>query len=98
MIAAANRSYYAMFHCIRALLVADGVDYKKHSMVIGHFRREYVKTGIFDTKFSEYIDSAFDIRTRSDYDDFYLISKSKVEQQIKNAKEFYDKVKHYLDK
>lgn len=50
-----SNSYYAIFNAVRALLAEREVDFKKHSAVIGYFRREYVKTGIFDVKFSEYI-------------------------------------------
>lgn len=32
-----NRSYYAIFHAVRSLLALDGVDFKKHSGVIGYF-------------------------------------------------------------
>ena len=35
-----NRSYYAIFTAARALLAERGVDFKKHSAVIGYFRRE----------------------------------------------------------
>ena len=30
----ANRSYYAMFHAIRAIMALDGEDRKKHSGVV----------------------------------------------------------------
>ena len=94
---AANRSYYAMFHCVRALLAIEAVDYKKHSMVIGHFRREYIKTGIFSVQLSDYIGEAFEIRGKSDYNDFCVISKKDVEKQIRNAEEFYQEVRRYIE-
>ena len=34
---AANRSYYAIFHSIRAVLALEGVDFKKHSGVFHIF-------------------------------------------------------------
>ncbi|MBR1629670.1 MAG: HEPN domain-containing protein, partial [Lachnospiraceae bacterium] len=68
---AANRSYYAIFHSMRGILALDGVDYRKHSQVIGHFRREYIKTQIFDVKYSDVIGEAFAVRGDSDYEDFY---------------------------
>lgn len=40
---AANRSYYAVFYAIRAVLAMDGVDFKKHSAVIAHFRKNTLK-------------------------------------------------------
>ena len=42
-----NRSYYAIFHAIRAVNALDGFDSSKHSGVISHFNQEYVKTGVF---------------------------------------------------
>ena len=45
---AANRSYYAMFHCIRSILALDSKDFKKHSAVSAYFRKEYIKTGLFE--------------------------------------------------
>ena len=64
-----NRSYYAIFTAARALLAERGIDFKKHSAVISYFRREYIKTGVFDVKFSDYIGAAF--RFRNDCDYFY---------------------------
>ena len=43
-----NRSYYAIFHAIRAVNALDGFDSSKHSGVIAHFNQEYVKTGVFE--------------------------------------------------
>lgn len=54
-----GRSYYAMFTAVRAILALDGVDFKKHAGVISYFQREYVKTKIFDVKYSKYLSQAF---------------------------------------
>ncbi len=35
----ANRSYYTIFHAMRAVLVFDGFDSKKHSGIISEFRK-----------------------------------------------------------
>ena len=43
---AANRSYYAVFHAMRAVLAFDEIDMKHHSGIISEFRRRYIKTGI----------------------------------------------------
>ena len=50
--AATNRSYYAIFHAMRAVLAYDEIDMKHHSGVISEFRRLYIKSGIFNTKLS----------------------------------------------
>lgn len=93
---AANRSYYAIFHAMRAVLAFDGIDMKHHSGIISEFRRLYIKTGIFDTKLSQIISILFDIRTESDYDDFFIISKQEVEEQIENAKYFLKEIEQFL--
>jgi uncharacterized protein (UPF0332 family) len=92
----ANRSYYSIFHAIRALLALESIDFKKHSAVISHFRKEYVKKGVFDTVFSEIAGNAFNIRNSCDYEDFYLISKNEVKEQIENANMFIDAIEKYL--
>ena len=93
---AANRSYYAIFHSVRALYALDGKDFKKHSGVIAFFQMDYIKTGIFDKRMSDIIKSAFSLRTDSDYEDFFIISHEEVETQVAEAAEFYNTVARYL--
>ena len=93
---AANRSYYAVFHSMRAVLAFDKFDSKKHSGVISEFRRRYIKTGIFEAEMSDIIANLFNIRGKSDYDDFFVISKAEVEEQVENAEKFVNAVKEYL--
>lgn len=95
---AANRSYYAIFHCMRSVIILDEVDFSKHSGVSAYFRRQYIKTKIFDVELSDIIGEAFGIRNDSDYDDYYVISKKDVEEQIENAERFYHAVHEYLKK
>ena len=94
----ANRSYYAILHGIRSVLALDGLDFKKHSAVIGKFRELYIKTGLFDVSFSRMIGEAFDLRSDCDYEDFYLVTKAEVEDQIKNTAQFLDAVESYIEK
>lgn len=91
-----NRAYYAIFYTIRAVIALDKVDFKKHSGVIQYFQREYVKSGVFDKKYSAIIIEANEIRNASDYDDFYLASREETKNQIDGAKNFYVAVKSYL--
>ena len=92
----ANRSYYAIYHSMRAVLALDGIDMSKHSGTISEFRKLYVKTGIFSEEDSNVIGEAFEIRTDADYDDFFLVATADIEEQIKNAEQFINKVENYL--
>lgn len=70
---------------------------KKHSAVIGYFRKNYIKTGIFETRFSDYIGDAFEVRNDCDYEDFYIASREEAEIQYLHAIEFYEAAKNYLE-
>lgn len=93
---AANRSYYAVFHAMRAVLAYDQIDMKHHSGIISEFRRLYIKSGVFETRLSDIISILFNIRTDSDYDDLFVISKEEVLEQTQNAKYFLTKIEKFL--
>jgi uncharacterized protein (UPF0332 family) len=57
-----NRSYYSIFHAMRAVLALDFFDSKKHSGIISSFQKNYIKTGKFDKMYSTIVEDAFDIR------------------------------------
>lgn len=83
-----NRSYYAIFHSVRSLLALDQFDSRKHSGIIAYFNRNYVSPGTLDREYSKIIMGAERMRNKSDYDDFFVVSKADAENQIKNAKKF----------
>ena len=89
----ANRSYYAVFSAMRAVLALDGFDSKKHSGIIAEFRRLYLKTEILPKELSETIDSLVEVRQGSDYD---IISKDEVTLQLQNARRFVSETEKYL--
>ncbi|WP_443596640.1 HEPN domain-containing protein [Agathobacter sp.] len=91
-----GRSYYAIFSAVRAVLAKDKVDFSKHAGVISYFQREYIKTEIFDKKYSKYITIAFQIRNNCDYDDFFIVSRTDAIEQYEHAKELYEAVRIYL--
>ena len=52
---------------------------------------------IFESSLSDYIARAFEARGGSDYEDFYVISRESVEEQIANAEVFYRTIEKYLE-
>lgn len=54
-----NRSYYSIFHALRAVTALDGFDSSKHAGVIAYINKEYVKTGIFDKQLFQDIGYCF---------------------------------------
>lgn len=70
---------------------------KHHSGIISEFRRRYIKTGTLDTELSDIITAAYDLRTDSDYNDFYVVSKRDVSEQVESAESFLDAIQSYLE-
>ena len=93
----ANRSYYAVFSAMRSVLALDGFDSKKHSGIIAEFRKNYLKTELLPKQLSPMIDGLVEARQGSDYDDFYIISKEEVEEQLENSKKFILEVEKFLN-
>ncbi len=91
-----NRSYYAIFNALRSVLALEGVDFKRHSQVIGYFNKNYIHKKIIDEKYIDTISMAFQIRNSCDYDDFYIVSKQDAENQLENAENFLEAIKVYL--
>jgi uncharacterized protein (UPF0332 family) len=93
-----NRSYYAIFHSVRALLAFDKFDSRKHSGIISFFDKEYIKSEKLDKLLSKILHSAEEIRINSDYDDFFIATKEDAEKQINNAITFRNEIEIYLSK
>lgn len=81
---------------MRAVLILDNFDSKKHSGIIAKFRELYLKTELFDKNVSDTISSLFRVRSASDYDDFYVVSKQDATQQLENARNIVNLISGYL--
>ena len=93
-----NRSYYAIFHAMRAMNILKGFDSSKHSGVSAFFNKEYLKENILDRNLSIVIKNSAFLREKSDYDDFYIASKQEAEKQLEEAERFLDAVEIAMNK
>lgn len=93
---AINRSYYASFYAIKAVLAMEGTDFKRHKDVVAYFNKNYVATEIFDKKLGRMLSNLQQTRETSDYDDFFIASKEDAETQCENAENIIEAVKKYL--
>jgi uncharacterized protein (UPF0332 family) len=85
---ALNRVYYAMFYATLALLAARQLASSRHSGVIALFHREFVRPGLFAREWARYLDIAFNLRNRSDYQDFIAPDVVQVEELLEAAEPF----------
>ena len=94
--ASVNRSYYAVFHALRAVTALDHFDSGKHSGIIAYFNKNYVKAGIFDKEISKMIDSCNRLREKADYDDFFLVAKDDAVLQLEKARQIVSATEQYI--
>lgn len=93
-----NRSYYAAFYAVKAILALSTVDFKRHKDVMGYFNKEYVAKEIFPREIGRKLGTLQRVREKSDYDDFYIASREKAEEQFQTAELVIGEVKKHLDK
>lgn len=95
---ASNRAYYSIFHAVKAVLALEQVDFKKHSSVIAYFNKEYISKNIFPRELGKRVSEARFYREKSDYVDFYIITKEECKTQIETAKMAIKLVSEYINK
>ena len=93
-----NRSYYAAFYCIKAVLALGTVDFKRHKDVMAYFNKEYVAANIFPRELGRKLSTLKQLREKSDYDDFYIASKTQAEEQYETAEFVFEQINSYLNK
>lgn len=91
-----NRSYYSIFHCLRAVTALDSFDSSKHSGIIAFFNMHYVKSGVFEKEMSKILDKAYRWRERADYKDYEEVTKATAEEQLVNAEKFLNIIEPFL--
>lgn len=92
-----NRAYYAIYHAISAVHALAGKAYKRHKDALSNFNKDYIRSEVFPRIYGRRIADAEEIRHASDYDDFYVATKSEVEKQIDTAMELTELVEKYCE-
>jgi len=95
---AINRAYYSFFYAAKAVLNVLGFDAKTHSGLISEFGLRVVKAKLLDKKYGEYFRKAFELRESSDYEIGVVFGEAEVKTLIKNAEEFLEIAKEFIEK
>lgn len=91
-----NRSYYSAFYAMKAVLAIEEKDFKRHKDVVAYFNKMYVVTGKFPKDLGRMIAKLQQLREKSDYDDFFVVSIAKAEQQIMTAEKVITEVDYFI--
>lgn len=93
----ANRTYYALYHAVMAMMVNDGFLPKTHSGLITEFGREYVITGKIEPKYSKVLSQMRSIRENCDYDVFYYTCKEEMEPVLIIVRELIELINERIN-
>ena len=84
----ASRAYYAVFYAATAVLLHEGLEFRKHSGVIASVHQRLVKTGKLDKKYGKDLNWLFELRGVGDYGATFHVSQQDAEEAIKVAGDF----------
>jgi len=93
---AASRAYYAVFYAASALLLNEGLEFRKHSGVIAAIHQRFIKTGRLEKEYGKNLNWLFELRSIGDYGVTVHVPKSDVEKAINAAMNFLQKVRSIL--
>lgn len=96
LVSVINRSYYAMFYAVLALLTELGKESPKHSGVISLFDQHFVKSGKIPKAMSKAIHKAFDLRQIGDYRELIELDQEQAEEVLLSSDQFVETVTKYL--
>ena len=94
---AINRSYYAVFYGVRAVLALDSIDFKRHKDVVAYFNKEFVAAGKFPSEMGRRLARLKMKREESDYNDFFIASADEAQKQLESVEYMLPLIKEYLE-
>lgn len=95
---AASRAYYAAFYGASAVLLDEGLDFRKHSGVIASIHRRFVKTGKLNEEQGKDLNWLFEIRSIADYGGTAHVSQPQAERAIQAAETFLKAIRSLLSR
>ena len=87
-----NRSYYAILHAARSILILQGVDPSRHEGVKTMLSLHFVKPKLLSQDAIKIFHNLLSMRTDVDYGDFEYISKEDAKESYEEAQKFIEMI------
>ena len=84
----ASRAYYAAFYAGTAVLLHEGLEFRKHSGVIASIHQRFVRTGKLSKEHGRDLNWLFELRGVGDYGAMVHVSRPDAEKAIGVAERF----------
>ncbi len=95
---AISRSYYAVLHAAKAVLILEGISTSSHRAVRRLFGQHIIKTGKIDVKYGKIFNMEQDNRVKADYDAMYFVEYADAQECWGDAKEFLEVIDQHIMK
>ena len=93
---ACSRAYYCAFYIMEGLLITKGLEFSKHSSVMGAFNKYFIHSGEFPKDLSKKVNNLFGQRQIADYDFEEIITEEMALEDIEIARTILEEGKKYL--
>ncbi len=88
---AATCAYYAMLYDAKAALAIDGEMPEKPAEIVAAFRKRYEGSDMFEKRYTELLENAYEVRRNVDEKDYFEVSKGKRSCRLPMPKRFTGK-------
>jgi uncharacterized protein (UPF0332 family) len=95
---AASRAYYSAFYAATAVLLAQGLEFGKHSGVIAAVHQHLIKTGKLDKQRGKELNWLYEMRNIGDYGVDAHVPREDAQRAIQIAEDFVSVIKSFLNK
>lgn len=93
---AANRYYYACFHAVQALFIRNSIASHRHAGLLRLFGQNFIQTGMIDRSFGPFLNKMEQLRTKADYDVFFLVGKEDIDAMVEPSHLLVERVGQIL--
>ena len=91
-----NRSYYAIFDAVNALLRLHDLHASSHRGAKNRFSELFIKTGLLPREANIWLESCLELRQSGDYDFEYEITEADAQKSLEYAANFILHIEAYL--
>ena len=91
-----NRTYYACFYAVSALLLSEGLSTSKHSGALSLLSQHWIKTRRLDSELWDFYKDLFDRRLTGDYQDVPAFDRADAETWLGEAETFINSIAEWL--
>jgi uncharacterized protein (UPF0332 family) len=94
---ALSRAYFAVFHAVRALLYAEGLEPRTHGGVQHLWNLHFVRAGRYEASTSRLLARLQKFRQEADYAQAFVVDESGAREEIAGARELVERIRQELE-